>query len=442
VARTESSISGGSVRGWMRRSPYRPVVCHPVLRVLLPGFAVSSLGDGLALVGIVVLAQRLTPSASLVGIAVAAATLPGALGALALGRWLRDRPGAQLAGWDALLRSLALAVVAAAGLAGVLGIGGYTVLLAVSSLLHTWGSAGRYTLLAQVLPAEHRLPGNAVLSALSEVGTIAGPPLAGLIIATTGRPAVVMALDAATFAVLAIAYGLARRRLRSASTGLDGAPPARGSGGPGDSDGLAGSGDSSGSGGPAGSGGLRVLLADRRLLGLLVLSFAFFAAFGPVYVALPTELADPFLLGAYYTAFGVGSLIGAAATGHLRRLRLTTTLLGVVLGFGLAMVPLALGAPVAVSLPAFAVAGAIWAPYTATSMALLQSSTGDEHRGSVLAANSAVLVVAVPLGTGLGGPSVEHVGARGTLAISTFVIIALGLLVALAKPRARAGTDP
>ncbi len=100
------------------------------------------------------------------------------------------------------------------------------------------------------------------------------------------------------------------------------------------------------------------------------------------------------------------------APAELRRLSLGTVLVGIVLGFGAAMLPLGLGAPTAVALPAFALAGAIWTPYTATSMALLQNSTTDDQRTSVLAANSAVLVVSVPLGTALGGPAVQLVGAE------------------------------
>lgn len=410
-----------------RRSPYWPVVTHPVLRLLLPGVAVSYLGDGLALVGIVVLAQQLTPSASLVGLALAASTLPGALGGLALGRWLRRRPGAQLAGWDALLRTVVFATIAATALGGVLSIGSYIALLAVSSMLHSWGLAGRYTLLAEVLPEQRRLPGNAVLSALTATGTIAGPPLAGLIIAISGvttGPATVIAIDAATFAVLALSYGLALHRLRHTHALKDHTTSAD---------------ESNDQDQASRPGGFRILLADRRLLGLLALSVVYFVAFGPVYVALPTKLAlesnDPTLLGIYYTAFGVGFLLGAAATGYLARVNLWTTLFGVVLGFGVAMLPLALGAPTALALPAFALAGAIWAPYTATSMALLQASTTAEQRTSVLAANSAVLVVAVPVGTGIGGPAVQYLGAQTTLTASALTILAVGVLVAFGKLR-------
>lgn len=62
--------------GALRRSPYWPVVSNPVLRLLLLGFALSYLGDGLALVAIVVLAQQLTPNPVLVGVAVAASRAP------------------------------------------------------------------------------------------------------------------------------------------------------------------------------------------------------------------------------------------------------------------------------------------------------------------------------------------------------------------------------
>lgn len=404
------------------KSPYWPVVSHPILRVLLPGFALSYLGDGLSLVAVVVLAQQLTPSPTLVGIAVAAAGLPGALGALALGRWLHHRAGAQIAGWDALLRTVVFAAIAIAAASGALGIGLYIVLLGVSSLMHAWGSAGRYTMMAEILLPDKRLSGNAVITALSEAGTLAGPPLAGLIIAATNSPAVVIALDAATFAVLAATYGLALRRMRGASLTPDPAQPtSHDQGATRDR-----------------SGGFRVLLANPRLLGLLLLSFVFFAAFGPVYVALPIGLDDPTTLGLYYTAFGIGALVGVAATGYLRRLSLGTVLVGIVLGFGAAMLPLGLGAPTAVALPAFALAGAIWAPYTATSMALLQNSTTDDQRTSVLAANSAVLVVSVPLGTALGGPAVQLVGAQNTLAGSAFIILVLGSIAAVSRSRLRA----
>jgi len=60
--------------------------------------------------------------------------------------------------------------VALAAPAGLLTPGRYVTLLAASSLLHTWGSAGRYTMLAGLLPAGHRLAGNALMSVLGVSG--------------------------------------------------------------------------------------------------------------------------------------------------------------------------------------------------------------------------------------------------------------------------------
>ncbi|WP_189196506.1 MFS transporter [Micromonospora fulviviridis] len=407
-----------------RSSPYWPVVSHPLLRRVLPGLAVSALGDGMALVAVTWLALQLAPQGqrgTWTAIAVAAYTLPSAAGAVIFGRFLGGRSGAQLAGWDAVLRAGALAAIPAAHLAGALSIGLYVTLLAASSLLHSWGSAGRFTLIAELLPERQHLPANAVLAIIGETATIIGPPLAGVLISAAG-PVWVIAFDAVTFAVLALTYRLAvpdRRRPDPPGTA-----PSR----------------------TAGFGIIRHHRSLRRLLGL---TFGFFLLFGPFYVAMPVLVTEDLggsatTLGLYYTAFGAGSLLGGLATGYLHRWPLWPTTIGIVVGFGVAMLPLGLGAPVGLSLPAFALAGLVWAPYMSTSMALFQRSTSAAGRPQALAANSAVLVLAVPLGTMLGGPLTTGIGARRTLLLCAAGTIALGLAAGLANLRGRSGTgdDP
>ncbi len=71
--------------------PYYPAFSHPVFRRVLPGAAASALGDGMSSVAIAWLALKLAPADSRglwVGAAVAAYSLPGAVGAVALRRWL------------------------------------------------------------------------------------------------------------------------------------------------------------------------------------------------------------------------------------------------------------------------------------------------------------------------------------------------------------------
>ena len=97
-----------------RSSPYYPALSHPVFRKVLPGTAASALGDGMNAVAIAWLAIELAPPGSRglwVGAAVAAYSLPGAIGAVALRRWLVGRRGAGSGARGTLLVS-ALATIA------------------------------------------------------------------------------------------------------------------------------------------------------------------------------------------------------------------------------------------------------------------------------------------------------------------------------------------
>jgi DHA3 family macrolide efflux protein-like MFS transporter len=393
-------------------SPYWPVLRHPQLRRVLPGMAISALGDGMAVVAISWLALQLAPAHSRpawVALSVAAYTLPATVGTVAFGRFLAGRGSAQLVSWDAGLRGVSIALIPLAYVAGFLTPPLYVTLLAVSSLLHSWGMAGRFTLIAEVLPPQDHLAANALLTIFTEASTVIGPPLAGLIIAWQGAP-LVLALDAASFLILAAVY------VHAVRTGVVDRP-ARGR---------------------DRAAGLRLILRDPTLRGLLALTFAFFLCFGPANVALPVLVAGQAhgtatLLGLYYTVFAVGSVLGAVAGGYLGRLPLWPGTIGIVVAFGLALLPLGLGAPGPVALGAFAVGGFVWAPYLTTSRTLFQRRAAPGMLPSAMAANNAVVVAALPLGTMLGGPLVAWLGARPALLASALAVVALGLVAALVK---------
>src|SRR5579864_6766691 len=100
---------------------YRVLLRDPGARRLLSGLGVSSLGDGMSVVTIAWLAVRTAPTGELglyVGLAVAAYTLPGAIGALALGRYLRQRPARALVLAHCLLRVGFLGAIAALAATG------------------------------------------------------------------------------------------------------------------------------------------------------------------------------------------------------------------------------------------------------------------------------------------------------------------------------------
>ncbi|MFI6291330.1 MFS transporter [Nonomuraea sp. NPDC050790] len=398
---------------------YRPVLADRVFRRLIAGFAVSYLGDGMSFVAVAWLAMELAPPAGAglwIGGAVAAYTLPGVVGALALGRWLRRVPARRLLLADNVVRGVVLGVVPLAWWAGVLTPPLYVVLLALSSLLHAWGNAGKYTLLAELLPAEQRLAGNTLVSSLSFAATIAGPALAGVLVTYAGS-ALVIGLDALTYVFLAVL--VARTRLPQA-------PPVA----PVD--------------GAAARGGLALLRSHPQLLGLLALTWFFNLLYGPVEVALPLHVtrdlgAPGTLLGLYWMLFGIGALAGGLAAGALRRLPLWPVTVAIVVAWGVLLLPFGSGAPVAVTVACFTLGGVVYGPFVALSVTLMQTAAPPRHLAAMLAARSAVLLTASPLGTALGGPLTAALGARATLAASGLVTVALGAVAAVLLLARRAG---
>ena len=194
----------------------------------------------------------------------------------------------------------------------------------------------------------------------------------------------------------------------------------------------------------------RTFVRYPGLLGLLVLSFAFNLLYGPIEVAVPVFVATrlgggPAMLGWIWGAFGVGAVIGALITGTLRRL-LWPTVLAIVAGWGLAVLPLAAFGTLAAGIVGFGVGGLIYAPYGPVSITLLQQKAPFDELVSLSAFRSSVLVMASPLGAGLGGLLVAQFGSVGTIRLSgltTVGLAALGAVVVLAvRPSRRADDLP
>jgi hypothetical protein len=323
------------------------------------------------------------------------------------------------------VRAAALGLIGALALAGRLDPVGYVVLLGVSSLLSAWGIAGKYTLIADLLPPDQRVAGNTVFGLADQLSLMIGPALAGIVAAATG-PAVVIAADAVSWAVLAISYArvapLARRLTQRSDPALALAPSAPPT--------------ASAAPSPPAPSGWAVIRSSPVLPGLLALSFVFYLLYGPLEVALPVHVATDLhgsaaLLGTFWAVFGVGAIIGELAAPYLRRWRVWPTMTGIVLGWGLALIPLGLVTPLWIALAAFFAGAVIWGPWMSLSMAVLQDASPPAALAQVIAARSSLLIIAAPVGTALGGPIVAALGARGTLLASALATVALGLITAV-----------
>jgi MFS transporter, DHA3 family, macrolide efflux protein len=429
----------------VRSLPYYPVLTHPVFRRVLPGAAASALGDGMSAVAIAWLALELAPAGSRglwVGAAVAAYSLPGAVGAVALRPWLRGHRGARLVFVNAVLRASALGLIGCLALAGRLDPAGYVLLLGLSSLLSAWGMAGKYTLIADLLPAEQRVAGNTVLGLADQLSLMIGPALAGVLAALAG-PAVVITLDAASWVVLAVSYARIAPLAARLATPPEAAAPAAPSVTKPVTKPVTKAARKAGA--QAGPGAWAMIRSSPVLPGLLALSFVFYLLYGPVEVALPVHVANDLhgsaaLLGIFWAVFGVGAISGELAAPFLRRWPVWPTMTGIVLGWGLALIPLGLPTPLWAGLAAFFAGAVIWGPWTSLSMAVVQDATPPAALTQVIAARSSLLILAAPLGTALAGPIVAALGARGTLLASALATIALGLLTVAVLARARGKT--
>jgi MFS family permease len=398
---------------------YGRVLGRPVLRRVLPAMLLSAIGDGMSVVAVAWLAVSIAPrdqAGVWTALAVAAYALPATFGAAVLAPLVRGLPATALVTLDAALRAIALGAIAALAIAGALTPGLYVILLAGSSLLHAWGNAGAYTLIAELVPDEDRVHGNALLSTFTQASYVVGPALAGGLAAVAG-PGWVIAVDAASWAVLAVTCGMTRstRQMVAPETG------------------------------PATSGS-RAILADRRLTGLLAVTCLFFFLYGPVEVALPVHIAQEIsgsaaLLGAFWATFGVGAIVGGLGAGLLRNKPLWTVVAVIIIGWGAALLPLGLTDAVLPGLIGFALGGLIYGPFIAICTALFQRSSPPHLLSRVLATRTALTTPSTALGTLLGGLLVAAVGGRYALLASAVLTIALGIGVAAASRTAvRRGT--
>jgi hypothetical protein len=148
------------------------------------------------------------------------------------------------------------------------------------------------------------------------------------------------------------------------------------------------------------------------------LTWLFFFLYGPVEDALPVYVAhdlhaDAALLGAYWTSFGVGAIASTLLTGMLRTCATRRITLLIVAGWGACLVRFGF-APAAATLVCFAVGGLVYGPFNALTYVFFRSTTTTTNLPSVLAARSAALIVAAPLGTAIGGAIVASLGAGST----------------------------
>jgi MFS family permease len=174
--------------GLLRRSPG--------FAGLLAAQAISPLGDAMATTALILHVQRTTGSATAVGLLLFAQAIPPLAAPLAGVVADRFSPG----------RLLAVGWLVQAVLAGFLALllpplGALLAVVFVLALVDTPLSAAVGRCIPAVVADDDLVEANALRGAVWELGTVLGPPLAGLLFAVSGTR-LVLGLDALTFLVV------------------------------------------------------------------------------------------------------------------------------------------------------------------------------------------------------------------------------------------------
>ncbi|MEV7417871.1 MFS transporter [Streptomyces sp. NPDC089919] len=377
------------------------------LSFFLAGVGFSSIGDGMLISTIPLVAIGIhgsMPIAFAVSLTAAAAYVSSVCLAIpfSLGR-LRFPVKTSLIA-DCLLRGVTLAALGVAAAGGSLSIEVLIGALLVGSCLRSLSASGIRLAAISLVPSHGRYAVNGLLSTVRQFALyVAGPALGGLV-AAVFSPEWALVIDGATFLPLLVATLVT----------LSSEPPA-----------------------PAGpertESGLKVLRTLPIAWRLLVIVFFYNLFYMPVEVALPLFVDGPLAgngkaLGIVWTLFGAGAIIGALATNHLRHVPQRPLLIGIVAGWGAAMIGLASAQSVLWASIAFFVAGVIYAPFTPVAYTYLHTFLSEEEAQPVITLWSTVSTLAAPLGLAAAGPLVYALGGRGSIFLSALVTLALSFV--------------
>ena len=200
----------GRVRDLLKR---RPAAGSPLadrnFRLLTAGQATSTIGDFCYVVALPWFVLSSHGGTVLLGTVLACYGVPRTA-LIPLGGVLADRIGPRrlMLGADVArcLLAVALTVLAARHLATLAWLAPVAALLGAGEGLFMPAS---FAIMPTLLPAGSLQAGNAINSAAVQVGTVLGPALGGTLVATSG-PVPAFAIDAASFAVSAVALWLMR----------------------------------------------------------------------------------------------------------------------------------------------------------------------------------------------------------------------------------------
>jgi MFS family permease len=411
----------------MRRASRLQVLREPGYRRLFLGRTTSLIGDGMAPVALAFAVLDLTGSATDLGIVIAVHSLV-LIALILVGGVVADRisPRRAMLGAD-LVRTVSMGLIAALLLTGTAEIWQLALLYAVDGAATAFFNPASNAIVPQIVPGARLQEANALLNFSRWGGKVAGPALAGVLLAL-GSPGTALAVDAATFVVSAAClWGVRAPGVRAEEEGED-----------------------------------ESFLFELRhgwrefsrrswmvavVLGAAVTNAIFF----PVFQVLGPTVARDSLGGSSAWAliaamWGAGGLLGGVVALHLRPRRPLLVSEGFILLFSIPVVLLAI--PAATAIIAL---GALFASATVALAEILYETVAAQHippeaLARVVAYDWFGSLAIEPITLALVGPIAAAIGISTTLwaGAATMIVCQIAVLLVPSVRRLEAGpmTDP
>jgi MFS family permease len=370
-------------------------------RIFWSGFTLSVLGDAMTRVALTWYVYESTRSAEALGWLMLAYTGPVILGGLAAGSLLDrfDRRKVMLA--DNLIRGAAVAAIPVLHALGMLALWHIYMVAGVYGSLMMLSLAGGPALIPSLVRQQHLATANALETLTFTLGGVAGPVLAGLLIAWVGAANVII-FDAVSYAVFALA--LARISAQSAN----GRSP------------VAQAEDR--------AYGLREValfaLKNRVLLSTTLMFAAFNLGQGVLFVWLPVLSSGmpgggPELYGVLLGVWAVGEVVGSLLAGSLALpLPLGTLICLSQFLSGLSLGLLLPGRSLMAALPSLALAGFFSAPLTIWAQTLRMRIIPHNMRGRAFALLRTLMQSTPPIGGAIAGLLLPALGLPVMIGVS------------------------
>ena len=401
-----------------------PALLQPLrvrdFRLVFAGESISLIGDQFHFVALAWLTLQLTGSGLALGTVLMVAAVPRAIFMLVGGALSDSFSPRTLMLVSNVLRAVVVGIVAALVLTENAQLWHLYLLAGIFGVVDAIFHPALNTIVPMLVSGRLLPPANALVQVMAQLSGFIGPALAGIVVAAVQTGAA-FAVDAASFAVAALALLLVRggRRTAPAQEALGGADRRT-------HDLLS-----------TIRSGLAYAWSDPAVRALIGLTAALnFAFVGPVSVGLP-YLADTRFeggsaaLGLMLSAFGAGAVGGALLAGSLRhvpRLGLVILLLAMVLGVGEALVGLAPNVWIAMAIGACIGVGIGF--LNVRVIAWLQARTPEDMRGRVMSLIMFSGMGLAPFSLAIAGAIID-LGAVGMTFAAGGAIIVLAALAGM-----------